>query len=78
LAWDAPIKTQIAAKPEELGPWEWSHSTALTTLIMSLLLFFRGVILISATDKILGRMAAARTTKMEYRTKMITASHTGN
>jgi hypothetical protein len=33
-------ETQIAAKPEELEPWEWSHSTALTTLIMVLLLFF--------------------------------------
>ena len=72
-------ETQIAAKPEELEPWEWSHSTALTTLIMVLLLFFsRRYFNISATDKILGRVAAARTTKMEYRTKMTVASHTGN
>jgi len=40
FTWPALIKTRIAAKPYELGLWEWSHSTALRTVIIIPFLFF--------------------------------------
>jgi hypothetical protein len=36
----ALIQTQIAAKPDELGFWEWFRSTGLKTVIIFALKFF--------------------------------------
>ena len=72
--------TQLAAEPKELELWEWSHSTAFTTLIILPPYFFRDVVFINSNNEkivILGQTAVAKTTTMECRYETTIAPHTG-